>query len=417
MRYLLLLIVVALLPEWASAQNVDANFRLTGFFPFADCSGHDPSGNSNASLDSTTTCACGVSDLAPVFDGPEDKMFLTGGVASVFGTTNFTVSFYMKPNDPPPGLIGSTQMVMSKQDGCNNNNAFWVRYRRRGQTNLSSNVISTGLSQNDSLALTLSAKLDDDRCWYHIVLVRDATKYILYVDGEKRDEKTASVRVDVANNTGFSISEPKCPLDTCYYGQLDEIRFYSRAYTPDEIKNLLALHPDRILTNDTLIYLGNTLRPQIAPTCANAFVWSPASGIANISEAETLITPDVPTDYVLRFNHPDGCAAYDTLKINVIDPDTLDCEKIFIPNAFTPGFSLGRNDRFFVSNAFAITDFISFEIFDRWGGRVFNAESVGDSWDGTFDGKACNPGLYLYRLRYRCKGAEKLLSGTVSLLR
>jgi gliding motility-associated-like protein len=115
--------------------------------------------------------------------------------------------------------------------------------------------------------------------------------------------------------------------------------------------------------------------------------------------------------------HPDGCTATDTITVNVIDPDTLDCTRIFIPNAFTPGFSSGRNDRFFISNPFAISEFISFEVFDRWGGRVFNAESVTDSWDGTFAGNPVNTGIFLYRLRYRCKGEEKVLSGTVTLLR
>lgn len=419
MRNLLLLIPGLLVSLSLSAQNLDANTKLSGYFSFKNCDGIDDSGNgSSGALDSNTVCQCGVRDLAPVFDGPEDKAFFVGTLTEIFGTSNFSISFYMKPGSPPSNLIGSTQMVMSKQDKCSVENAFWVRYRKQGQNNQSSNVLSTGISQNDSVSVTLSAKLDDDRCWYHIVLVRNATRYTLYVDGVKRDEKSTNIRVDLtANSSVFSISEPKCPLDTSYYGQLDELRFYDRAYTADEIEKFLALHPDEIATNDTLIYLGNSFEPEITSTCASAFLWSPAAGIDDINVSTPVITPEVPTEYVLRFNHPDGCDAYDTLLVNVIDPDTLDCEKIFIPNAFTPGFSAGRNDRFYVSNAFAITDFISFEIFDRWGGRVFTADSVSDAWDGKFNNKPCNPGMYLYRLSYRCKGNEKLISGTVSLLR
>ena len=101
----------------------------------------------------------------------------------------------------------------------------------------------------------------------------------------------------------------------------------------------------------------------------------------------------------------------------VIDPDTLDCNKIFIPNAFTPGSSPGRNDLFGISNPFAVNEFISFEIFDRWGGRVFAAEDANSQWDGSAQGQPLNPGVYLYRLHYKCDGQERLKTGSLTLLR
>jgi gliding motility-associated-like protein len=70
-----------------------------------------------------------------------------------------------------------------------------------------------------------------------------------------------------------------------------------------------------------------------------------------------------------------------------------------------------------VSNKFAIDEFISFEIFDRWGGRVFAATDVSEDWDGTFQGQPVNPGVFLYRLRYKCKGEEKVKAGNLTLLR
>ena len=103
--------------------------------------------------------------------------------------------------------------------------------------------------------------------------------------------------------------------------------------------------------------------------------------------------------------------------MTVIDPATLDCNTIFIPNAFTPGGSPGRNDAFGISTPFAVNDFISFEIFDRWGGRVFNAVDPFQTWDGSFQDKPVNPGVFLYRLRYRCDGVEKLKTGSLTLLR
>ncbi|MEZ4920267.1 MAG: gliding motility-associated C-terminal domain-containing protein [Saprospiraceae bacterium] len=103
--------------------------------------------------------------------------------------------------------------------------------------------------------------------------------------------------------------------------------------------------------------------------------------------------------------------------VTVIDPDTLDCTKIFIPNALHTRGSIGRNDRFGISNPFAVSNFISFEIFDRWGGRVFNAASAFDTWDGTHQNKPANPGVFLSACGMIAMGEEKTLSGSLTLLR
>ncbi len=418
MRYFILLFMLYCMASCPLfGQPIDINTKLAAYFPFTDCTGRDSSGqNSSGAVDSTIKCQCGVLDKALEFDVANEDASFVGNINTVFGTTNFTVSFYMRPGTDNP-TPGATQMVMSKQDTCSLNNAFWVRYRKQGQSSLSSNVISTGISQNDTLGVTLSAKMDDDRCWYHVVIVRNGVKYQLYVDGKLRDQKSSSIRIDLTNPAALTLSKPKCPLDGGYFGLIDEMRFYNRAYSADEIDKFLAIHPDELINGDTLIYLGNSFDAQLSTTCATSVIWSPAEGLSNNNIPNPVIAPEEPTQYIVRFNHANGCAAYDTIFVNVIDPDTLDCSQIFIPNAFTPGFSAGRNDRFFISNSFAITDFISFEVFDRWGGRVFNAESVHDYWDGTFAGQPVNAGVFLYRLRFKCKGDEKVISGTVTLLR
>jgi gliding motility-associated-like protein len=411
---LLLLLSVASL---TLAQNI--NDRLVAHFSFSDCDGTDDSGNgSSGALDGSVTCTCGVRDSAILFDGPDDRAFFVGSLADVFTTSNFSVSFYMKPGTPPANVAGATQMVMAKQAACNNNNAFWVRYRYQGQTTASSNVITTGISETDQLATVLSAKLDDDRCWQHIVIARDNNRYSLIINGVLRDEKFATTRLDLTNTAGFKISEPICPnTDGHYYGELDELRFYNRAYTAETAQKVLALRPDEIVNGDTLIYLGSSFEALTSPSCAKLYAWSPLEGVSNPTGSSTTLAPIVPTTYQVQFLHADNCVAVDTIRVNVIDPDTLDCSKVFIPNAFTPASSAGRNDRFGISNPFAVTDFISMEVFDRWGGRVFNADTQFDTWDGTMGGKALNPGLFLYRIRYRCQGEEQVRSGTLTLLR
>ena len=106
----------------------------------------------------------------------------------------------------------------------------------------------------------------------------------------------------------------------------------------------------------------------------------------------------------------------DSIRVAVVDPDQLDCRNIFVANAFTPNDD-GNNDRFSVSNPFAVTDFISFEVFDRWGSQMFFSTDIFESWDGTFQGSEVNPGVFLYRVRFRCDGVEETKTGSVTLIR
>jgi gliding motility-associated-like protein len=300
---------------------------------------------------------------------------------------------------------------MAKQDACDTDKAFWVRYRPKTRT------ISSGISENDTLVTVVSAKLEDEPCWHYITLTRSNRTYSLYTNGILRDQKSAVARLDLNSNTVLKIGKPVCILDESYKGDLDELRFHSKALSVDEI-NRYNLRTDQILNNDTLIYLGNSFQVNTAQNCSDGFSWSPASGVSDPNSPNPIITPTQPTLYVVQITHSDArCQAFDSIFVNVIDPDTLDCNKIFIPNAFTPGITSGRNDSFGVSNKFAVDEFISFEIFDRWGGRVFAANDITEDWDGNFQGQPVNPGVFLYRLRFKCKGTEQVRAGSLTLIR
>ena len=389
------------------AQNITE--KLVAYFPFSQCKGVDESGNgSSGALIGDASCVCGVRDSAITFDGNGDAIFFVGPLSDVFTTSDFSISFYFKPA-PVPASFGGSEILMSKQDNCNSKRAFWVRF------NPKSKKISSALSQNDSLLVNVTADLDPNSCWQYITLVRSNTVYSIYVNGKLADSKSSAARIDLTTNAVLKVGEPICTLDRAYIGDIDEIRIYSKALNQDDI-NALDLKADRILTGDTIVYLGNSLKVITTPTCTNTFQWSPVAGVSDKNAANPVITPIITTTYKVKFLYQ-GCDATDTIRIKVIDPDTLDCNMIFIPNAFTPSASPGRNDVFGVSNPYAVEEFVSFEVFDRWGGQVFNAPTIFDTWDGTFQGDALNAGVFLYRLRYRCDGQERVKAGGVTLLR
>jgi len=88
--------------------------------------------------------------------------------------------------------------------------------------------------------------------------------------------------------------------------------------------------------------------------------------------------------------------------------------KIYIPSAFSPNGD-GINDEFtvYLENQ----EFVSLEIFSRWGNKVFKSRNLNNQWDGKLKGEYLNPDLFMYVLRIRSDDQIEVLSGDFVLLR
>jgi len=365
-------------------------------------------------------CACGVKDSALVMNGAymsggvsyEDIIFLIGNYNNYFDDDDFTISMFFKSND----LTGN-RTLFSKLDSCSAQTGISLRYTA------ATNFITAFVGENSSKKVEVFGKLNLDRCWHHVALVKKGNRVLLYADGELLDNKPTVSVMDVRNDAEFSIGWGKCVgiTDFPFDGYIDELRVYNRGLTTNEVLDLY-FPTDVILNrNDTLIIEGSSVDVRMGSTCAESFKWLPITGVDDPLNPNATITPPSVGNftYVLEMAHPEqaGCIlARDTINITVVDPDSLDCGEIFIPKAFTPNGD-GLNDKFGISNPYAIVDFVSFEIFDRWGGRVFYSEEAFAKWDGTFNGKKINPGVCMYRIVYNCKGEEKILVGGLTVLR
>ena len=89
---------------------------------------------------------------------------------------------------------------------------------------------------------------------------------------------------------------------------------------------------------------------------------------------------------------------------------------IFIPNTFTPDGD-GIND-IFEAKGSGITEFVM-QVFDRWGGLVFESSSVDYGWNGKdVSGDIVNNGIYLYHLSlYDYNGRHWVYNGELKLMR
>jgi hypothetical protein len=48
---------------------------------------------------------------------------------------------------------------------------------------------------------------------------------------------------------------------------------------------------------------------------------------------------------------------------------------------------------------------------------VFTTTNPMEKWDGTSKGEALNPGVLLYKVRYRCKGEELIDAGSLTIIK
>ncbi len=401
----IILILALLTTNWAFGQT---NVGLVAYYSFDDCSVDDQSGNgSNPQEVGAPSCECGVQGQSLLLNGVDDRILLLGTVNNTFNRKDFTISLYIKPTD----LLG-TKDLLSKRDACDLEHALAIQFSP------ASNFISGTIAENASKSASVGGSLDFGNCWQHIVLMRRGNKSFLYVNGELKQESTASTRIDLTNNAVLSIADGKClnSTDKRYGGYIDEIRIYDRALDDDELDGLY-LAPDKIQNPDTTLFLGSSVNIRTTATCANRFDWSPIDGISDPSIAEPVITPTTPGvfNYALSFN--DGrCIAFDSIRVTVIDPNSLDCQTVYLPNAFTPNGD-NRNDTYGISNPHAVQNLLSLEVFDRWGGRVFFTDNPFETWDGAFKGDPVNPGVMLYRVRFTCDGVEKSDVGSLTVIR
>ncbi|MEN9340518.1 MAG: hypothetical protein RIQ62_1830 [Bacteroidota bacterium] len=97
--------------------------------------------------------------------------------------------------------------------------------------------------------------------------------------------------------------------------------------------------------------------------------------------------------------------------------DYIPCCEVSIPNAFSPNND-GQNDFFRVIHHGQI-QIKSFDIFDRWGNKLFHTNQLGDGWNGRFAGTLCEIGTYYYLLTYYCPLSQdlQLKKGDFTLLR
>jgi gliding motility-associated-like protein len=137
----------------------------------------------------------------------------------------------------------------------------------------------------------------------------------------------------------------------------------------------------------------------------NWYEWS-----QQISTDQTItVTPNETTWYYVYLDLCSGIVLKDSVLVFVRKP---------IPNAFTPnGDGLNDEFRIFGTPIENITKY-NFQIFNRWGQKIFETTNIEDAWDGKLNGQYCPAGVYVWEIFYEDNKKTKVTNrGTVMLIR
>ena len=139
---------------------------------------------------------------------------------------------------------------------------------------------------------------------------------------------------------------------------------------------------------DTSIVVGQPL--QLKGSGGVSYLWTPNTGLNNSTISNPVATLSSSITYHLKVSNEIGCAASDTIRVNVYTV----IPGLFVPNAFTPNNN-GRND-VFTPIAIGIKKLNYFRVYDRWGQLMFATTEINKGWDGTFKGKPQDPAVFVW---------------------
>jgi gliding motility-associated-like protein len=167
-------------------------------------------------------------------------------------------------------------------------------------------------------------------------------------------------------------------------------------------------YPENIsfISGDTVACTSSVL--DLTASDNGSYIWNTGAFSKSIKIQEGGIYNVIVTD-------TNGCL--DTVYHKVTkNPDALPND-IYMPNTFTPNGD--KLNELFPDNKFQdIKAFYNLIIFNRWGEKLFEADTPSINWDGYVNGKISQDGAYIYTLNYiGCDNQRHTLNGEFHLIK
>jgi gliding motility-associated-like protein len=144
--------------------------------------------------------------------------------------------------------------------------------------------------------------------------------------------------------------------------------------------------------------------------------WYPTTGLNCFDCVDpTVLTYDSYTEYTatVYYEGDDAVLCNAMVTTIIIVENNL---QLFIPNAFTPGSFDNVNNVFEVFGEGI--EYMTMQVYNRWGEKIFESSNQRVSWDGTYQGLLQNPGVYTYYIGVEYLDGKKIdKKGSVTLIR
>ncbi len=153
----------------------------------------------------------------------------------------------------------------------------------------------------------------------------------------------------------------------------------------------------------------------------DSFLWSPGDFLSAIDIQRPLVNPVEDREYTLRVIDINGCDAEGSIVVEV-DKN----RNVYIPNIFTPdGDGSGLNEEFRIFACNGVQNINFARLFDRWGNMIVDETNLNPAceggiplWDGRYNGKKMNAGVYIYVVEVAfIDGVTLVYRGDVALIR
>lgn len=351
-------------------------------------------------------CDCGIEGQSIILSDDAD-LSLDTLISDIF-FDDFAISFYFKTSS---GI--NVQELLSVGDNCSGDSTLRIYFLE------DSGEILMDMSQSVQRSISLRAKVQQDKCWQHIIVSRDENDFFIYVNGELKTEVNSPFDIQIGSSQPINIGFGACVgiISNEFIGQIDELKIFNEHIQEFRAQELY-VENNEILSRDTTVFLNDIIQINSVGICGNDVLWSPSNGIDNVNSETINVTGIETTSYVAIFTDPSDplCVSIDTFNLIVIDPEDVKCEDLILPNVFTPNGD-GINETFHILNGYIVEELKSFEIFNRWGEVVFETSNILDEWDGSFKGQEVQSSMLLYKIVYLCDGVEFVKSGNISILR
>lgn len=222
---------------------------LIAYYSFNECDARDDSGNgSDGVMFGGVRCWCGIEDDGLLFDGENDYLEFQGPVNNYFTITDFTISFYFKPEQQ--GVF--KQSMLGKRFSCDENHILDLLL------DAGAREIDTRVYESPEKFFAGISPSYEGSGWQHFALVREGFRATTFINGQAKHVGYRCSGVDIDNEAILAFSNSPClqaGRARRFKGVLDELRIYDRALSNEEVAALYARYPIENAAQDCFTYV------------------------------------------------------------------------------------------------------------------------------------------------------------------